>query len=166
MPSNKQYIACLKDIIDKYFEQKGPKIKNTDIDSYIDLLKKGYGRVLCTSSRFCLGHTFFIENSGEAYPCSGLRYKELYLGNVLHDDIETLFNSPVLKRLSTRYDHIKKECQHCKYLKICNGGCMAMAYMDGNILGKSHNCCTINKAKFKYIGEKLKRMGHKLVIKV
>jgi uncharacterized protein len=163
----KEYTRCLKDIARKHLERRWPKIPVSSIDAYIDLLRKGPGPGgLCMFSKDCLGSNVFIENNGDVYPCCSLRYKELYLGNILRIPLEEILGSPILTRLKKRHESIMKECQGCPYLEICNGGCMAYSYLEGNILRRSPSYCAINRAMFKYIGQKLKKRGEKLAVRI
>ncbi|NQU18395.1 MAG: radical SAM protein [Candidatus Saganbacteria bacterium] len=160
-----EYIKQLKKIAKGHLAKGSQSIMVRNIDSYVDLLLFGDKcSHMCVFSRSCLSHLIFIENNGDVFPCCSLRYKDLFLGNIFSDSLTKILNSPIRKRLMRRYQFIKKECKGCQYLKICNGGCMAYAYMEGNVLGPSKAWCTINKAMFKYIGKILERDGEKLVI--
>jgi uncharacterized protein len=157
--SDQEYIRFLKTIADKYLEEK-PNISNINVDSYVRLLQKIKDRyLLCYYAKDCLKGKVFIDNDGEVYPCSNLRYREFRLGNILCDPLEAIFDAPILKRLKQRYSYIKKECRQCKYVTICSGGCMAVAHSEGRIMGKSRSCCSINRAMFKFVWSKLKNRG-------
>lgn len=167
MISPMEYVKTLIDIGERHIEQKEPKIPVASVDSYIELLRKGAGNGrMCLFSRQCLKSNIFIENNGDVYPCCSLRQKDLFLGNMFENSLDEILNSPILRRLNKRYEFIKKECRGCRYLKICSGGCMADAYSEGNILGRSKSWCVINRALFKYVGSKLKKQGEQLAIRI
>jgi len=175
-PSDQDYIKCLKAITKRYLGTKKTKIPVSFIASYINLLS-GREPILCKFSKTCLDNHIFIENNGDVYPCCALRYyvkreaptlkscnlhyTDLRLGNILKDSLNDIFNAPILSWLKTRQHYIEKECAGCKYLNICNGGCMAIAYKDGNIMGRSRSYCAINKNIFQFLDARLHKMSPK-----
>jgi radical SAM protein with 4Fe4S-binding SPASM domain len=164
MVSPRQYVEYLKTVVQKYLRVKS-NIKLGDIDSYVNLLTKGPGTAyLCSFSKNCIKNGTFIENNGDIYPCCSLRYKDLYLGNILRDSLEEIYSSPVLTRLKERRKSVEEKCKGCRYAKICSGGCMAYAYGEGDILSPSKTGCAINKVMFDFIGRKLRNRGRKLVV--
>ncbi len=70
-----------------------------------------------------------ILPDGSVYPCYlFFRYEEFKLGNILNDDFQSIWESPILdyfrrfkKNTCTKTD--------CELLPICHGGCPAMSYM-------------------------------------
>ena len=165
--SVKQYIQALKTMARE--QLKGKKVISVStVDGYAELLWKGPGAGgSCLFSKQCLGRRIFIQNDGEVYPCDCLRGDKFRLGNIFKDPLEKMLSRPILSKLKGRQAYIDKQCQGCKYLPLCNGGCMISAYEeDGNILKRSRRWCRINRAMFKYVGKLLKRRREKLFIQV
>jgi len=163
--SERKYVEFLKAMARAYLSAKKRRIHMGIIDSYLNLLENGPGHASqCNFFKSCLGSIIFIENNGEVYPCCSLRYPELYLGNILKTPLEKILRSKVLARLSQRPARIERQCQNCRYVKICGGGCPAYSYLEGDILGRSRSACKIDKAMFKYFEEYLRRKGVKTVL--
>ncbi len=65
-----------------------------------------------------------MEPNGDIEPCVFIPIK---IGNILKDDIQTLWHeSEVLKEIRER-EHFKENCGVCEYRNVC-GGCRARAY--------------------------------------
>jgi radical SAM protein with 4Fe4S-binding SPASM domain len=88
------------------------------------------------------GHTLVhIDCNGDMYPCAGLSKTEFKFGNILTDDPETVWrNSILLKKLRNIKSLIQGDCKNCSKLDNCRGGCRAIAYSYGNLLGSDKTC--------------------------
>jgi len=79
------------------------------------------------------------------YPCTCLT--DFPIGNLLKDNLNQIINC---KRAKVFSDYkVKKDslCFSCKYLFICNGGCIGMSYHYFNELGKGdYRCPLIQKS--------------------
>lgn len=153
------YAQCLVDIAEEYLGPRN-RIEITNLDGYIDLIKFGYPsrRGICSVSRNCCSTRLFFENTGDVYFCGSFCKPEILLGNVFNDSIGRLFsrlaNKNVYKRLAHRYENIKKACKGCEFLSICNGGCPAFAYDEGDMFSKSDFWCAVNKIFFSHLKKK------------
>ncbi len=90
----------------------------------------------CGAGRFYLA----LEPNGDIYPCVFFpRKKEVYLGNILRDNLEEIWeNNPILWKL--RNKDVIKSCGKCTFRYIC-GGCRARAYSYfGDILAPDPGC--------------------------
>jgi MoaA/NifB/PqqE/SkfB family radical SAM enzyme len=58
------------------------------------------GKVPKDASRRCSGgiSKLIIDNNGNCYPCQLLPLKEFYMGNILNEDLEKIWNSPSKKK--------------------------------------------------------------------
>jgi len=161
--SRENYITFLKDLAKAYLANRKPHIRIGTLDVFRRLLLNGPEQArLCSFTKYCLLGLRFIENNGDVYPCDTLRFKKLYLGNILRDSLEKIMNSPVLEKLKRRTKNIELQCRKCKYVRICSGGCMAYANMEGDILHRSKNACRVNKAMFEYFEKYLKKNGKEM----
>ncbi len=94
----------------------------------------------CGAGRFYLA----MEPNGDLYPCVFFpRSREVYLGNVLEDDLDEMWRSnEILWKL--RNKDVIKSCGSCKFRYVC-GGCRARAYnYFGDVLAPDPGCI-INK---------------------
>jgi len=91
----------------------------------------------CGAGRFYIS----IEPNGDIYPCVFFPHEEaVRLGNLLHDDFETLWKTnPLLKMLRDK-DLLEENCRSCEYRYTC-GGCRARAYnYFGDVLAPDPGC--------------------------
>jgi radical SAM protein with 4Fe4S-binding SPASM domain len=80
-----------------------------------DPVKLGLGVKSCTAANInmCVGP------NGDVYPCQS--YFES-LGNVLKDDWQKIWNSPLAVRIRNR-EYAEPKCKDCPQLQVCGGGC-------------------------------------------
>ncbi len=98
----------------------------------------------CGAGRFYLA----MEPNGDIYPCVFFpRDREVYLGNILRDDLSDIWESnEILWKL--RNKDIIKSCGACRFRHIC-GGCRARAYnYFGDVLAPDPGCI-MNKRYYK-----------------
>jgi uncharacterized protein len=156
--SRENYVRFLKDLAKVYLANR-----IGSLEVFKRLLTGGPEKALfCGFAKYCLVGLRFIENNGDVYPCDTLRFKELYLGNILRDPLEKIMSSPVLAKLKGRAKNVERQCRECKYVRICSGGCMAYAYMEGDIMHKSKNACQVYKAMFEYFEKYLRKNGQEM----
>lgn len=68
-----------------------------------------------------------IDSQGGVYPCDFLRFPEFYMGNLLSEQFDNVWNNSVLKKIRFMKREDKKECRKCN-IKSCTTGCMGIAY--------------------------------------
>lgn len=83
----------------------------------------GYPASMCTFSKEC-GQALIIERNGDIYPCDHYVYPEFKMGNIMNSDIQTIFNSAKQVEFGLAKSHLSIKCKACKFLFICNGGCI------------------------------------------
>jgi radical SAM protein with 4Fe4S-binding SPASM domain len=88
------------------------------------------------------GHTLVhVDSNGDMYPCAGLSKKEFKFGNILTDDPSDVWNNNnVLKQMRDIKKMITGKCKKCPKLDNCRGGCRAISYSFGNLLGSDETC--------------------------
>jgi radical SAM protein with 4Fe4S-binding SPASM domain len=111
------------------------RVEDGDISLYpnpnFDFDKK-YGTP-CAAARYEVS----IDPRGYVYPCRALMMDDLKCGNVFIEDFASIWkNSNVLNEFrNIEYTDIER-CGQCAFLRICLGGCRAIAYMQTrSILG-------------------------------
>jgi uncharacterized protein len=82
-----------------------------------------YGRSeVCQFAGNCCNY-LVVEWNGDIYPCDFHVTKDLRLGNILTDDLETVFRSPKFREFGRRKRNWSAECAACPYLPFCQGDC-------------------------------------------
>jgi len=77
----------------------------------------------CVINETC-GTNLIVEANGDVYSCDHFVYPEHKLGNVNHDNLLDLINSPQNVEFGQRkLTHISKDCLNCAVRPVCNGGC-------------------------------------------
>jgi radical SAM protein with 4Fe4S-binding SPASM domain len=73
--------------------------------------------------------TLSVAADGTLYPCHMLHLKELRLGNLFYDDIESIrfCEAPYLSEI--REAPLGEDCSLCTYKWFCRGGCKARSYL-------------------------------------
>lgn len=64
-----------------------------------------------------------VTSEGKLRPCNFLPFQTKK--SLLEESIYTLWKSPVLEKVRTWQDIVKKECDTCEYVKTCRGKCLA-----------------------------------------
>ena len=56
-----------------------------------------------------------------------MKYPEFKMGNILNDDMSTIWNSENVNRFNNITRRTKKGCKDCK-IRGCNTGCFGISY--------------------------------------
>lgn len=125
------------------------------VSTFIDLIDNLiYGSPCgCNFVSSCADTYLSIGPSGDIYPCGRFEgIKEYYLGNV--DDgengVENAITTKTHRYLTSRKNSIYSSCKNCRYGRLCYGGCMHNAFLNGDILGKDPFCVAYKKI-YKYV---------------
>lgn len=94
----------------------------------------------CSAAR----STCAIDSSGNVYPCSYLRTKELICGNIKDQSLGQIWRGSLVMEKMREIDKLVGRCSSCRYLEKCRGGCRAAAYLKDSKLNGSDPLCTIN----------------------
>jgi len=88
-------------------------------------LELGVGIKTCSAAKYNLA----VEPNGDVLPCQS--YFEV-MGNILTDDWEKIWNSPLAVSLRKR-DWVPDECRGCAEFPLCGGGCPLLLQEGGNV---------------------------------
>ena len=101
----------------KFYNDLYKNSKFTEEDSYkFSLLKCNCGKTRIN-----------IDSNGDVYPCDMMKYPEFKMGNILNDDMSTIWNSENVNRFNNITRRTKKGCKDCK-IRGCNTGCFGISY--------------------------------------
>ncbi|MEC5319806.1 anaerobic sulfatase maturase [Brenneria populi subsp. brevivirga] len=83
----------------------------------------------CVINEVC-GGNLIVESNGDVYSCDHFVYPEHKLGNINHDDLASMVNSPQNISFGERkLTQISKDCLSCPVKFVCNGGCPKHRFM-------------------------------------
>lgn len=140
-------------LFDKWFNDKvEPIIGNSGFLKYSIALLTGKSAE-CVYTGNCSERYLSITVNGDVYPCGrfGIDTPEFRLGNILFDDIESLFQAKPRLHLAKRTPEQIEECVSCEYKRICKGGCPYSALLGfGDVLQRDYFCEGYKKI-FKHI---------------
>jgi radical SAM protein with 4Fe4S-binding SPASM domain len=91
-----------------------------------------------------------IDASGEVYPCRSLLSSEMRCGNLYDSTISFIWNnSSVLAQIRNIDFNNINGCKKCSLLRLCLGGCRAIAYQNCNSLNGyiGHYYCALYKRR-------------------
>lgn len=78
---------------------------------------------LCSFAKSC-GDGLVVEHNGDVYSCDHFVYPEYLLGNIMKDELRTLYTSQKQFRFGvSKRASLPEECTTCKYYFACTGGC-------------------------------------------
>lgn len=88
-----------------------------------------------------LRHVTLFSN-GDLFPCDFLTDNNWRLGNVFRDNFKDIWDhSPLLEKL--RKIQVPDECQGCRFVESCYGGCPAVSYLNEGRLALPNPQCPV-----------------------
>ncbi|MEE9268912.1 MAG: radical SAM protein [Candidatus Krumholzibacteria bacterium] len=98
----------------------------------------GEGPHLSKSNFTCGSHICSVFPNGEIYPCPFLHTEEMLIGNIREVDLRSAW----VQRKGVTQEMLT-ECQDCRFLEECRGGCRFRAQEHSHICGKDPVLCAI-----------------------
>ena len=160
-----EYIQFFKKIFDIWYYDKDRKVKlkqiNEVYEEFIKVLEPCKYKGTCENSVNCFGNFVALDIDGNVYTCNRTYNDEkFYLGNlkdITLDQILEKCNQLYSKRMVSIEN---SECNQCKMLKFCYGGCPANSqYLYNDYRQPFTYMCTAKKAIYSYIKQKLELEG-------
>lgn len=108
----------------------------------------------CTLQKEC-GTYLVVEHDGGVYSCDFFVQPDCYLGNIRQDRLIELLNSEKQIAFGKRKSDLSEECNQCKYLRYCYGGCPKE-----RMLGKHNQLCLAYKMFFDHAHNELKALAN------
>lgn len=132
---------------------------NIRLASCMDLLHQYLGVGAGCINNACLFKYIAVDAYGDIYPCGRLIKNDFKLSNVYEiNDLRESFLAENFVHLLKDNETRIKNCQHCKWFKICHGGCNASCYLEGGISNKSEFECYFTKNIFENIENQLNQL--------
>ncbi len=107
---------------------------NTDIVKLVADLLLGYPSI-CLREPNCHQRYMALSPGGDIFSCAEFDVAESVIGNYLTQSPEVFASSDARERIAAKAP-IPKECNSCRYLPTCHGGCFRERFM----LGYSYRC--------------------------
>lgn len=80
-----------------------------------------------------------IGSDGTVYPCRGLHFSDLSVGNIKNNKLTALYKKSV-ERFSDVSVNKNPVCRSCNLKYFCGGGCRLYGYLNGELNGNDPNC--------------------------
>jgi uncharacterized protein len=121
---------------------------------------------LCCFTKNCQQGFTCISPNGDIFPCGRFcEFPDFNLGNIRTEDLEQVFEKKNIFFNTERFSKLKNEdCRDCRFLQICNGGCMHDSYISSNSIGEKTNLCGAYRKIFEHIEQYLKNNGIDIAI--
>ncbi|MFQ9030793.1 MAG: SPASM domain-containing protein [Waltera sp.] len=81
-----------------------------------------------------------VEESGAVYPCDFFCLDAYKLGTIQNDTLQSLLTGEKMRTFITDGWQIPAECQQCKWVRLCRGGCKR----DRNTAAAAQRSCYCN----------------------
>ncbi|KKL09503.1 hypothetical protein LCGC14_2565200, partial [marine sediment metagenome] len=133
------------DLVDRLIEHNLMEKPNFKLNNASILLKNILSperNYMCTRFPCGAGDSMMgIDADGSVYPCEEMNgKKELIVGNIVTDNLESILNSPTNKKLRTRGKE-SYECNDCGYISACEVSCANRSFNESkNFYQKSEKC--------------------------
>lgn len=104
-----------------------------------------------------LGESIRITASGDVYPCQLLLGEKYIIGNIFSESLNNIIEGDKLVNIinlsKERLTNIK-ECNNCRYIYFCGGGCLAQTEAEYHTINHPYPYCAFRKETLdKLIGE-------------
>ncbi|MBN1224730.1 MAG: anaerobic sulfatase maturase [Candidatus Aminicenantes bacterium] len=111
----------------------------------------------CTLLHEC-GVYVVVEHNGDVYSCDFFVEPEWKLGNIMEGTLTEMLNSERQNEFGRLKSAFPKECERCKWLRYCWGGCTKDRIRDLRDGGISH-FCKATKVFFEYADARLRKLA-------
>ena len=153
--SDSEYLSCVCDLVDIALRQKSSRLASlcSTVGGYITSYLVGKMSV-CSQNGQCIMSHLSIGPHGDIYPCGRFSDNSFRLGNYLTDSPEVVIKkSEMMHKEHGQFDY---NCQNCKYLKLCNGGCTYL-----RMTGCHRDECWVNWRIWEHISKRMAILGLK-----
>lgn len=160
-----QYQTCMIELFDLWTNEKKT---NVDISLFSEIASNlaTNNPALCNFKEDCQQNVFSIFANGDIYPCGRFGNDNNFnFGNLRKDSLSNIMKKKNNFFGNKRVQNLtNNDCNNCKYLSICHGGCMHDAYISSNDIFTQSNFCQAYKHIFQHIEKYLIKNNIKLAI--
>lgn len=120
--SSSEYAKFLMNAFNKWIDFDDPNYVASPLQDLVKMVL-GYRGSSCIFKGAC--HRFLsVDYNGDVYPCDEFLEQSYLLGNLVEQGMGEISSSRDFQEYYQGRKDILKSCQGCKWLEICNGGCM------------------------------------------
>ena len=112
----------------------------------------------CTLLKEC-GVYVVVEYNGDVFACDFFVEPEWKLGNIADNRLKDMLNSAQQARFGRMKSTLHKDCQKCKWLPFCRGGCPKDCIGEPGYSSLNHFCPSF-KIFFEHIDERMKNLAN------
>lgn len=154
--SHEEFANAMIQYFDLWANDPSPA-NNTDIVKLVADLLLGTPSI-CLREKDCHLRYMALSPGGDIFSCAEFDTPDAVIGNFLHDTPQDFAASDARERLAAKAP-IPSECETCRYLTTCHGGCFRERFM----LGYPFRCQS-NKLYWDHIVSWLEKKGAGLYI--
>lgn len=152
-----EYGNFLCELFDAWWDNGDWNVTVRTFESVLEIL--AYGKThYCVFSPLCAGY-LVVEHNGSLYPCDFFVRKETFLGNLLQQPLAEIYRSSGGKNFSARKSDLPEDCQECKWLRFCYGGCQKDRIAPGGGPARKTYFCPAYKQFFSHTMERFKLLA-------
>lgn len=120
--SGEQYAAFLKTVLRSWIDLDNPNLEIREIKSILNSMLGGSFRE-CMFGGECYKY-LTIYPDGAVYACDSLPNINNYFFGNISEGISSIESSNNFINFLKKVQMIQKECSHCKWFRVCRGGCL------------------------------------------
>lgn len=149
----------LKQLFDLWYDDlaQGNYISIRYFDNLVQILL-GQRPEACNMNGYCSCNCV-VEADGGMYPCDFYMLDPWRLGNVESDDIAQMLHSDKAREFIRLSAERSPECQQCRWLALCRGGCRRERELPGDGGLGLNAFCSAYRGFFDYAYERLVRVA-------
>ncbi|WML41441.1 anaerobic sulfatase maturase [Neobacillus sp. OS1-2] len=148
----KQYGDFFCEAFDVWYNNGDPQISVRFFDNILAVYLHQQAE-LCTHQQTC-PKTIIFEQNGDAYPCDFFIHDQYKLGNLRDQSLESFINNELMEEFLAKKPALPAQCQSCKFLQLCHGGCPRNRIGENNQLVVEYFCQSY-KQLYRYAHERM-----------
>lgn len=115
-----RYGRFLLEVFNEWLRHDVGKVFVQDFDAALAAM---FGQISnCVHAPIC-GNNFALEFNADVYACDHWVEPDWKLGNLRDKDFFDLANTERAKEFAKKKSQLSQKCLHCRYLRLCYGGC-------------------------------------------
>ena len=115
-----RYGMFLLEVFNEWIRHDVGKVFVQDFDAALAAM---FGQISnCVHAPIC-GNNFALEFNADVYACDHWVEPDWKLGNLRDKDFFDLANTERAKEFAKKKSQLSQKCLHCRYLRLCYGGC-------------------------------------------
>ncbi len=149
-----EYAQFMRVIFDQWFQDDNPEFRIRRFSEFIQGAIGGKPH-LCEFNQAC--HNYLaIDYDGSVFLCGRFMGTDtMRLGNLVETSLQDILASDRYQQIKAEVTSVKPECQACKWLSVCKGGCTYYRHLLTGELTAPNYLCPVYKTMFEYVSEKV-----------